>query len=197
MKHVAGAGVVLCALAFFAPGCSNDENKPVELEPVTESVRTVEPAAQGSPTVIMGTPTPLSPAPTAAPNKGNGQNKPSGQGKKGAPTKSVNKLIIQDIKKGTGAEAKTGDSVTVNYRGTLTNGQQFDTSYGREPFTFSLGAGQVIKGWDQGVAGMKVGGKRKLTVPADLAYGAASPSPLIPPNSTLVFDVELLDVKKP
>ncbi|MBI4085947.1 MAG: FKBP-type peptidyl-prolyl cis-trans isomerase [Candidatus Liptonbacteria bacterium] len=107
-----------------------------------------------------------------------------------------NKLVIEDIKVGAGAEAKTGTAVSVNYAGTLLNGAKFDSSYDRgQPFSFALGAGQVIRGWDEGVVGMKVGGKRKLTIPPDLAYGAQSPSPLIPANSTLVFEIELLEVK--
>ncbi len=104
-------------------------------------------------------------------------------------------LDIQDIKVGTGAEAKVGQNVTVHYVGTLTNGNKFDSSRDRnEGFKFKLGAGQVIKGWDQGVAGMKVGGLRKLTIPSDLAYGARGFPPVIPPNATLVFEVELLSV---
>jgi len=103
-------------------------------------------------------------------------------------------LKYQDLRVGTGDIAKAGEGVEVNYKGTLLDGTIFDQSYGRGPFDFNLGAGQVIKGWDEGVAGMKVGGKRKLIVPADLAYGDQSPSPTIPPNSTLVFIVELLKV---
>ncbi len=96
---------------------------------------------------------------------------------------------------GKGAEAVSGKTVTVHYTGTLTNGTKFDSSVDRKsPFSFTLGKGEVIKGWDLGVAGMKVGGKRKLTIPAELAYGANSVG-AIPANSTLVFDVELLDVK--
>ncbi len=96
---------------------------------------------------------------------------------------------------GTGAEAVAGKHVTVNYLGTLTDGTKFDSSYDRnQPFDFDLGAGQVIKGWDQGVAGMKVGGKRKLVIPPELGYGSQAAGS-IPPNSTLVFEVELLDVK--
>jgi FKBP-type peptidyl-prolyl cis-trans isomerase FkpA len=104
-------------------------------------------------------------------------------------------LEIEDLKVGTGAEAKAGQKVVVHYVGTLTNGSKFDSSRDRgEGFDFKLGAGQVIKGWDQGVAGMKVGGLRKLTIPPELAYGARGYPPVIPPNSTLVFEVELLQV---
>lgn len=105
-------------------------------------------------------------------------------------------LQIDDLQVGTGAEAKPGQRVTVHYTGTLTDGSKFDSSKDRnDPFTFPLGAGRVIKGWDQGVAGMKVGGKRKLTIPPELGYGPMGYPPVIPPNSTLVFEVELLDVK--
>jgi FKBP-type peptidyl-prolyl cis-trans isomerase len=105
-------------------------------------------------------------------------------------------LKIDDLKPGTGDEAKSGTTVTVHYVGTLTNGTKFDSSRDRgKGFAFRLGAGQVIKGWDQGVAGMKVGQVRKLTIPAHLAYGDRGFPPVIPPNSTLVFEVELLEVK--
>ncbi len=110
-------------------------------------------------------------------------------------TNEMNGLIIEDIRIGTGAEAVAGKTVSVNYLGTLTNGTKFDSSYDRgQAFDFPLGTGYVIKGWDLGVAGMKVGGKRKLTIPPDLGYGDRSAGS-IPPNSTLVFEVELLDVK--
>lgn len=104
-------------------------------------------------------------------------------------------LQIEDIKQGTGAEATAGQQVTVHYVGTLTNGSKFDSSRDRgKGFSFQLGAGQVIKGWDKGVAGMKVGGVRKLTIPPALAYGDRGFPPVIPPGSTLVFEVELLGV---
>ncbi|MEK7497862.1 MAG: FKBP-type peptidyl-prolyl cis-trans isomerase [Patescibacteria group bacterium] len=105
-------------------------------------------------------------------------------------------LKIEDITVGTGVEATAGKKVTVNYSGTLTDGTKFDSSYDRGvPFSFNLGAGEVIKGWDMGVLGMKVGGKRKLTIPASLGYGAQGAGGVIPPNATLIFEVELLDVK--
>jgi FKBP-type peptidyl-prolyl cis-trans isomerase len=102
----------------------------------------------------------------------------------------------EDLVVGTGAEAVAGKKLSMHYVGTLLDGTKFDSSRDRgTPFEFVLGAGMVIKGWDEGIVGMKVGGKRKLTIPSTFAYGAASPSPAIPPNSTLVFEVELLDVK--
>ncbi len=105
-------------------------------------------------------------------------------------------LEIQDIKQGAGTEAVAGKKVTVHYVGTLTNGNKFDSSRDRgEGFSFVLGAGNVIKGWDQGVAGMKIGGVRKLTIPPHLAYGERGFGKVIPPNSTLVFEVELLGVR--
>ncbi|MCP9884270.1 FKBP-type peptidyl-prolyl cis-trans isomerase [Synechococcus sp. ATX 2A4] len=104
-------------------------------------------------------------------------------------------LRIVDVSIGEGAEAISGQNVLVNYRGTLENGQEFDSSYSRnQPFSFPLGAGRVIRGWDEGVAGMKVGGKRKLVIPPDLAYGERGAGGVIPPNATLTFEVELLRV---
>jgi FKBP-type peptidyl-prolyl cis-trans isomerase FkpA len=115
-----------------------------------------------------------------------------------APTDTLAKT---DLRLGTGAEASTGQRVTVNYTGWLFDaakpdqkGKQFDSSIGRGPFTFLLGAGQVIKGWDQGVAGMKVGGQRRLVIPPSLGYGPNANGP-IPASSTLIFDVEVLGVQ--
>ena len=105
-------------------------------------------------------------------------------------------LKYTDDQVGTGAEAVAGKTVSVHYTGWLTNGQKFDSSRDRgQPFSFPLGAGRVIKGWDEGVAGMKVGGKRTLTIPPELGYGARGAPGAIPPNATLKFEVELLDVK--
>jgi|ERR1017187_9647304 peptidylprolyl isomerase len=104
-------------------------------------------------------------------------------------------LKYRDVVVGNGAQPKTGDTVVVNYTGRFTTGKVFDTSVGKKPFEFALGHGQVIKGWDEGVGSMHVGGKRQLTIPPDLAYGARGYPGAIPPDSTLTFDVELLKIK--
>ena len=105
-------------------------------------------------------------------------------------------LKYQDLKEGTGDPAKTGDTVEVHYTGWLKDGTKFDSSLDRnKPFTFPLGAGRVIKGWDEGVAGMKVGGKRKLIIPPDLAYGKEGRGGVIPPDAELTFEVELLKIE--
>ena len=105
-------------------------------------------------------------------------------------------LKFVDEVEGTGASPETGQTVTVHYTGTLTDGKKFDSSKDRnEPFSFTIGVGQVIKGWDEGVASMKIGGKRKLTIPADLGYGSRGAGGVIPPNATLLFDVELISIK--
>ena len=105
-------------------------------------------------------------------------------------------LVIEEITLGEGEEAQAGRAVSVHYTGWLTDGMKFDSSVDRnEPFEFPLGRGYVIRGWDEGVAGMKVGGKRKLTIPPDLGYGPRGAGGVIPPNATLVFEVELLAVR--
>lgn len=104
-------------------------------------------------------------------------------------------LKVEDEKIGTGAAVKSGDTISINYLGTLTNGEKFDSSYDRgQPFETQIGVGQVIKGWDEGVIGMQVGGKRRLTIPPDLGYGSQAQGP-IPANSTLIFEVELMGIK--
>jgi FKBP-type peptidyl-prolyl cis-trans isomerase len=108
----------------------------------------------------------------------------------------VTSLQIDDTRVGTGPEAQPGQRVSVHYTGTLLDGTKFDSSRDRnEPFEFQLGAGQVIPGWDQGVRGMRVGGQRTLTIPANLAYGARGAGDVIPPNAALKFDIELLGVR--
>jgi hypothetical protein len=145
-----------------------------------------EPMGNESPVAAAAVPRPSAapphtPAPAPAPTP-SGPEKPLG---------------IVDVSVGKGPEAKAGDKVKVHYTGTLTDGSQFDSSRTRnQPFEFTLGKGMVIKGWDQGVAGMKVGGKRKLTIPASLGYGARGMGGKIPPNSTLLFDVELVEIEK-
>lgn len=114
-----------------------------------------------------------------------------------ASAKSVHGIQIEDVVLGEGTEAKKGNKVSVNYLGTLaSNGTKFDSSYDRnEPFTFRLGSGQVIEGWEKGIVGMKEGGKRILTIPPDKAYGPNGYPPVIPPNATLKFEVELVEVQ--
>jgi len=108
----------------------------------------------------------------------------------------ANELEITELQVGDGTEAASGHSVEVHYTGWLTDGTKFDSSLDRgKPFTFDLGRGMVIKGWEQGVVGMKVGGKRKLVIPPELGYGARGAGSVIPPNATLVFEVELLGVR--
>lgn len=120
----------------------------------------------------------------------NGPSKVSGPGER-----TASGVQFWDLKKGSGDVAVVGKRVKVHYTGWLTNGTKFDSSRDRyEPFTFVLGQGHVIKGWEEGVAGMKVGGQRQLRIPPELGYGARQAGP-IPPNSTLIFDIELLEVK--
>ena len=116
---------------------------------------------------------------------------------KGNTEEMENGLIIEDLVVGEGAEAQDYNKVVVNYTGSLADGSVFDSSLnpGREPFTFTLGAGSVIKGWDLGVKGMKVGGKRKLTIPPELGYGDQGAGDVIPPGATLIFEVDLLEVE--
>ncbi|MBX3231019.1 MAG: FKBP-type peptidyl-prolyl cis-trans isomerase [Labilithrix sp.] len=178
MRLVVPVQVSLVLVALGTSACSKltepAKEEPIQGEPVTN-------AAAAAPAPAP----PPAPAPAPAPPP--------------APPSDPNaKLEIKDVVVGKGDEAKAGDVVRVHYVGQLTNGTEFDASkkHGDKPFEFPLGAGRVIKGWDQGVAGMKVGGKRKLTIPPELGYGARGAGSAIPPNATLVFDVELVEIVK-
>jgi peptidylprolyl isomerase len=176
------AGLAAVALVALVAGCGSsgssstitvgNENKADE--------KLAAASSESSPTVTTPTSGILAHKPTVTPPAG------------APPTK----LVIKDQIVGTGTEAKAGDSVTVNYVGVLyKGGKEFDSSWKRnEPFKFVLGKGQVIPGWDQGIVGMKVGGRRELIIPAPLAYGAKGSPPTIPPNSALIFVVDLLGV---
>jgi FKBP-type peptidyl-prolyl cis-trans isomerase len=181
------SGAALAALATTAvlvAGCgSSGSSSTIGVGQENPNAATeIAKSATSSTSTTGTTPTsgPLSTEPTVTPPTG------------AAPTK----LVTKDLIVGTGPEAKAGDMVTVNYVGVLyANGKVFDASWKRhEPFTFTLGEGKVIPGWDQGVVGMKVGGRRELIIPAPLAYGAQGSPPTIPPNSALVFVVDLLSV---
>src|ERR1017187_3168837 len=176
LYRFASRHALVVALVVLAVGCSQSEApKQDATAPVAATAPTQSAADAVSPPPIGATP------PTAAATP--------------QPGATVTELKIEETKVGTGAEAVTGKSVSVHYTGWLTDGTKFDSSKDRgQPFSFQLGAGQVIKGWDQGVAGMKVGGVRKLTIPPELGYGARGAGGVIPPNATLVFEVELLGV---
>jgi hypothetical protein len=143
-------------------------------------------------------PSPPAASPPATPPVASGNPIINNPKLKTLPTDSaaVGELLKEDITVGSGAEAVAGKLLSMHYTGLLLDGSKFDSSLDRsQPLAFTLGQGQVIAGWDQGILGMKVGGKRRLTIPANLAYGANPPTPAIPPNSALVFEVELLEVK--
>jgi FKBP-type peptidyl-prolyl cis-trans isomerase len=162
---------LLSLVSLTSVGCSR-LTAPPEPEPMAQSSQATTTAAAAS----------AAPKPAAAP----------------PPTAAAEPpFSAVDVAVGKGPEAKTGDTVRVHYTGTLTNGTEFDSSRTRnQPFEFTLGKGMVIKGWDKGVVGMKVGGKRKLTIPSADGYGARGAGGKIPPNSTLLFDVELVEIKK-
>ena len=159
------------------------------------------PTAVTTPVAVAAMTSAVAPTPTAVPKaapapdsgQASASAKPPAAGSGQA--SELGSLQIKDQEIGTGTEATAGHQVSVNYTGRLLTGKQFDSSIGRGPFSFKLGAGQVIKGWDLGVAGMKVGGKRQLVIPPHLAYGESGAGGVIGPNATLVFDVELLGVQ--
>jgi len=181
--------LLLCAALALLAACGSTQSG---------ADKAAEQAAneQANPPTISDATTPAIKAVKVTPGAGEGdiKVKPVIPRQSGAAPKV---LIVQDLIVGTGAEAKSGDSVTVQYVGVLfANGKEFDSSWkAGKPFTFDLGSGGVIAGWDQGVEGMKVGGRRRLIIPADLAYGEAGSPPAIPANAALVFDVDLVSVK--
>lgn len=176
--------ILIACLALFAVGCGGSDD--------SSSTTNAETSAVGTSTVESTTTTESSSS--AEESSGNGgKTKPKVTVPSGPPPK---KLEIKEIEKGTGATAKAGDEVTVQYVGVgYDSEEEFDSSWSRnEPFSFSLGAGEVIQGWDKGVEGMKVGGRRELIIPANLAYGASGSPPVIGPNETLIFVIDLLAV---
>jgi peptidylprolyl isomerase len=177
MPRLGIATATLGAAALIA-GCGSSGSSTIAVGNESTAANAV---VEKTPVTTTGTtPTsgPLATEPTITPPKGS----------------APKTLVTKEIVKGTGAEAKAGESVTVNYVGALySTGKVFNASWEtKEPFTFTLGEGQVIKGWDQGVVGMRVGGRRELIIPAELAYGAKGSPPKIPPNSPLIFIVDLL-----
>ena len=175
------AAAVLIALA--AVGSTACQKR---TEPAADATTEAAPAAAPTDTSQVDS---ISPAAPAASSKEAEVNDPE-------LTTTPSGLKYTDEVVGNGAEAKTGQTAVVHYTGWLLDGKKFDSSKDRgQPFSFPLGRGQVIKGWDEGVVGMRVGGKRTLIIPADLGYGARGAGGVIPPNSTLKFEVELLDLK--
>lgn len=175
--------ILLACLAVVVAGCGGSDDSSTSS---SESTATSTESSEKSPA-----------------ESGGGGEKQSSGGEKTKPKVTVpsgpppKQLEIKEIEKGTGAEAKAGDEVTVQYVGVgYDSKEEFDSSWSRnEPFSFGLGAGQVIPGWDKGVAGMKVGGRRELIIPSDLAYGPAGSPPVIGPNETLIFVIDLLAVQ--
>ena len=194
LHRFGGTYALVLGLVVLGTACSQSEApKPTDTTTAQSSPAATTAAATAQPAVAATTTQSpadaVSPPPIGATQTTTA--KPTTQ--QGA---AVTELIKEDTKVGTGDEAVTGKQVTVHYTGWLADGTKFDSSKDRgTPFSFQLGGGQVIKGWDQGVVGMKVGGIRKLTIPPELGYGARGAGGVIPPNATLVFEVELLGVQ--
>jgi peptidylprolyl isomerase len=189
VRSRAGLGLATLAAAALIAGCGSSGSSST----ITVGNENKADASLAKSSAAATTPTPTATTAVKTPTSGPLAKEPSVTIPAGA---APSALVIKDIVKGTGAEAKAGQPVTVNYVGVLFHGGKvFDASWKRnEPFTFTLGQGAVIKGWDQGVAGMKVGGRRELVIPAALAYGSKGAGASIPPNAPLVFVVDLLGV---
>src|SRR2546423_3840366 len=181
--------LALAVAVFAVAGCGSSKKKATAAAPPPTHTQTTETQAQTTPQQQGGSVKVLASKSTDL------KRKPKIPKQPGDPP---TQMVMQDIVKGTGATAKAGATVTVQYVGVrFRDGQQFDASWDRgQPFVFPLGASQVIPGWDQGVVGMKVGGRRQLTIPPDLAYGAQGAPPDIAPNETLIFVIDLLKVQK-
>lgn len=186
--------IALTASAVVLGACGSDDTKTPSTPKATVASQGVKPGTSAANTAPAATKPASTPSPTATPeplSDGNAPGIPPLTGE----IVTDGQLRYIDEKVGDGAQPQKGQHVTVNYTGWLTNGTKFDSSVDRnEPFQFVLG-GNVIAGWNQGVATMKVGGKRRLIIPASLGYGARGAAPRIPPNATLIFDVELLSVQ--
>jgi peptidylprolyl isomerase len=175
--------ILLACLALVGAGCGSSDDSSTSS---SESTATSTESSEKSPAESAGS--------AEKQSSGGEKTKPKVTVPSGPPPKQ---LEIKEIEKGTGATAKPGDEVTVQYVGVgYESEEEFDSSWSRnEPFSFALGAGQVIPGWDKGVAGMKVGGRRELIIPSNLAYGPQGSPPVIGPNETLIFVIDLLAVK--
>lgn len=184
-RQLAIPAVLAAALALA--GCGGGKTKTAEIPDSTTSSTSA--ASTPTPQPKTGPSKPLPPSPGEKDLK----KKPAIQKPKVDPPP---KLIVRDIVKGKGAPAKDGQQLTVNYVGvSWSTGKEFDASWGKQPFKFQLGGGNVIPGWDKGVKGMRAGGRRQLIVPPDLGYGAQGSGPDIGPNETLIFDIDLLKAK--